>query len=181
MSMCMKTDGEHVDFGRAVVARHEGVTDDELEAVLAEEYEELVRIAYLIVGTGSEARDVVQTALERAWRARASLRDAARTRAWLRTIVTREAIRSKTTWWRRLTEAWPAAVDVRDRSTDSHVLLDLERAFHALPVPQRAVIVLHHYAGYGIDEVAAMVGAPRGTVRSRLRLGLERLRRELDR
>jgi RNA polymerase sigma-70 factor, ECF subfamily len=46
----------------------------------------------------------------------------------------------------------------------------------ALPEPQRVALVLHHVVGMTVSEVARELQAPEETVRSRLRLGLERLR-----
>jgi RNA polymerase sigma-70 factor (ECF subfamily) len=54
------------------------------------------------------------------------------------------------------------------------------RALDALPVEQQQAMVLHHVLGLSVDEVAAEVGAPSETVRSRLRLGKEKMRERLD-
>ena len=56
---------------------------------------------------------------------------------------------------------------------------ELRVAFATLSPEQRAVVALHLYAGYSVLETAALVDAPIETVRSRLRLARERLRREL--
>ena len=56
----------------------------------------------------------------------------------------------------------------------SGLLDDLRR----LPAAQRTVLALHYDAGYSVAETAALVNAPVETVRSRLRLARERLRRE---
>ena len=45
----------------------------------------------------------------------------------------------------------------------------------------RAVVVLRHLLGYTPGEIADMLSLPRGTVNSRLRRGLDRLRPELER
>jgi RNA polymerase sigma-70 factor (ECF subfamily) len=45
-----------------------------------------------------------------------------------------------------------------------------------LSAPQRAAIVLHLHMGYSVDETAMLLGVPRETVRSRLRLARARLR-----
>ena len=52
-------------------------------------------------------------------------------------------------------------------------------AFRELPVEQRAVVTLHLYAGYSVQETARIMGARLETTRSRLRLAREHLRREL--
>ena len=49
-------------------------------------------------------------------------------------------------------------------------------ALRELPAEQRAVVVLRHLLEYTPGEIAAMLDLPRGTVNSRLRRGLDRLR-----
>ena len=53
-------------------------------------------------------------------------------------------------------------------------------ALAALPPEQRAVIVLRHLLGYTPGEIADLLDLPRGTVNSRLRRGLDRLKGELE-
>ena len=52
----------------------------------------------------------------------------------------------------------------------------IERAFRRLPADQRAVVVLHHYEGRALTEVAVILGIPIGTARSRLHYALRALR-----
>jgi RNA polymerase sigma-70 factor (ECF subfamily) len=56
----------------------------------------------------------------------------------------------------------------------------LRAAFDELPVEQRVIIALHHYAGYSVAEAATIAGIPLETARSRLRLARSHLRRVLD-
>jgi len=55
----------------------------------------------------------------------------------------------------------------------------LVRALGALPPEQRAVVVLRHLLEYTPGEIADLLDLPRGTVNSRLRRGLDRMREEL--
>jgi len=55
-----------------------------------------------------------------------------------------------------------------------------EFLFAALSTEQRAVVVLHHYVGLGLDEIASIVGVPAGTARSRLHYALQKLRAALE-
>ena len=66
------------------------------------------------------------------------------------------------------------------RATDGSLSSAISAGFAKLSSEQRAVVVLHLHAGYSVSETAAMVGAPEETVRSRLRLARQRLRRELE-
>ena len=56
----------------------------------------------------------------------------------------------------------------------------LERAFRGLSVEQRTVIVLRHYLGLPVGQVAEAVDAPVETVRSRLRYALRTMRAAID-
>lgn len=53
--------------------------------------------------------------------------------------------------------------------------LDAQRLLAALPEPQRAVVVLRYYHDLGEEQVAEILGCPRGTVKSRLHQALARL------
>ncbi len=53
------------------------------------------------------------------------------------------------------------------------------RALAALSEPQREAITLAYYGGYSQSEISAMVGAPLGTIKTRMRDGLSRLRSEM--
>ena len=57
---------------------------------------------------------------------------------------------------------------------------DLDHAFRQLSPEQRAVVVLHHHLGYPLTEIAATLGIPVGTARSRLHYAVRQLRIALD-
>ncbi|HEX5826987.1 MAG TPA: RNA polymerase sigma factor [Candidatus Limnocylindrales bacterium] len=165
---------------------HELDEDARLALFVGEHYERLLGLARLICRDTSDAADAVQLGLEQAWRSRASLRDEERLRPWLDRIVAREAVRvskRSRSWLSRLLAPTPEVgwIEPADGlAPEPATRAALRAAYQTLSAEQRAVVALHMHSGYSIRQTAAIVGAPEETVRSRLRLAKERLRRELE-
>ena len=175
----------HVDPSvRALGA--DGAALPDLAAFVADHYDRLIRLAGLVCRSVPDAEDAVQSAIERAWRNRRSLRDPERIKPWLDRIVVREAIRitrSRESLVGRLLRRAEDDVEidlVDPRATDAARMTEVRDAFARLSAEQRAVVALHLYAGYSVAETAAIVDAPLETTRSRLRLARHRLRLDLD-
>ena len=161
-----------------------------LEAFIAAHYPRLVGLAGLVCGDVASAQDIVQTALERAWRSRGALRDDASLRPWLDRIVVREAAREQRFRLASLGRLFrpPTVTAIGDPGFDSEdrganafpERAALRSVFDRLGPAHRAVVVLHLHRGYIVDETAALLGIPRETVRSRLRVARERLRATLE-
>jgi RNA polymerase sigma-70 factor (ECF subfamily) len=75
-------------------------------------------------------------------------------------------------------ERWSATQPVT--GADASEALELLLALRELPPKQRAVLVLHYYAGYKAREIAAIVGSSAATVRVHLSAGRARLRTLLE-
>ena len=158
----------------------QSVAASDLDAFVFAHFERLIRLAALVGGDTSEADDVVQAALERAWRSRERLRNAEALGAWLDRIVVREAIRAagrRRRWWSRRRDLVAADELAAAGADQPERFAALRTAFQTLPPDQRAVVALHLYAGYSVPETASRLQAPVETVRSRLRLARGRLRR----
>jgi RNA polymerase sigma-70 factor (ECF subfamily) len=156
-----------------------------LAAFITEHYDRLLRLAWLVCRDGSDAGDAVQVGLEQAWRRQGSLRDSASMRPWLDRIVVREAgriaKRRRGLVARILAPrhdvAWIEQADERLGDRDDRMAL--RAAFDRLSPDHRAVVALHLHAGYSVSETADLVGVPMETVRSRLRVAKQHLRRDL--
>jgi RNA polymerase sigma-70 factor (ECF subfamily) len=73
-------------------------------------------------------------------------------------------------------------VDIRSISDGSGHLAErdqIERVFRRLPIDQRVVLVLHHHLDMSQTEIAALLGIPLGTAKSRLRYGSSAFRAAL--
>lgn len=108
-------------------------------------------------------------------------------RSWVLTIAHRRAVdrvRSSQASSDRDVRAGYRDLDVAHDSVAEHVELKIEgrrvaKALAILPEAQREAIALAYYGGYSQSEIAALVGAPLGTIKTRMRDGLSRLRTEM--
>jgi RNA polymerase sigma-70 factor (ECF subfamily) len=141
------------------------------------------RLASRILRDPHRAQDATQQALLLAWRDLPRLRDPERFDAWLYRLVVNTCYaeaRSERRWVARV-RALPT-----DTATEPDVARsvadrdELEGAFRKLTPEQRAVVVLHHHLGYPVTEIAATLGIPDGTARSRLHYAVRQLRAALD-
>lgn len=146
---------------------------------------ELYRLAVAVIGPAA-AGDVAQDAFLRAWRELPTLRDPDRFLAWTRRILVnrcRDVARAERRGVRVLRldaldefGALPASPDPTpgiDRSSD------LRDAIAKLSLDHRSILALHYALDLPIREVAATLGVPDGTAKSRLNAALVALRRSL--
>lgn len=142
----------------------------------------LYALACLILRDSDRAADATQEAFVRAWREIPRLRDANRFDAWLRRLLVNSCYDEARRVHRR---AEVSLVSLGDRSvTDTSTGLAqsdrIERAFRQLPLDQRTVLVLQHYADLSHSEIADTLGVPIGTVKSRVRYGVAAMRAALE-
>jgi len=158
--------------------------DEEAFASLARAAgDRLLAIAFRILRDLGLAEDAVQQTLVLAWRELPSLRDVDRFDAWLRRLLVNACYREA-----RRGRQWAANVRVLpmeqpSRTDDFATVVErdqLERGFRRLPPEQRAVFVFHHYLGLTLAEVAAELGVPLGTVKSRLHYATNALQAALE-
>jgi RNA polymerase sigma-70 factor (ECF subfamily) len=166
--------GEHSDAELVRAVR--GGSSAACEALVARHWEPGYRIAFSILGDAQFAEDVTQEAMV-SMLANLGRFDARREFApWLHRIVSNRALDWARARNRREQIPRLVAPAVSDAGSDPRLV----EALGALPAEQRAVVVLRHVAGYGTNEIARMLGIRRGTVGSRLRRGLDRLRSEME-
>ena len=164
---------------RALVDRaREGDHDAFAELVRAS----VVRLdgaARLILRDPDFARDAVQDALFRAWRDLPRLRDPDRFDAWLHRLTVNACLDQVRRRRRRPTEVEldpifaPAVPDGTGRIADRDLV---DGVLRRLDESGRAIVVLHYFLGMPLPEVAATLGIPTGTVKSRLHRALGDMR-----
>jgi RNA polymerase sigma-70 factor (ECF subfamily) len=147
-------------------------------------------LAYRIVGDRAAAEEVTQEAFISVWRSGARF-DAARgsVRSWLLSVVRNRAIdflRSRAGKAPKLTfdddavlEQRPAEERTEDEALQRETAAELRGALGKLPGEQSKVIELAYFGGFSHSEIARILNLPMGTVKGRMRLGLEKIRGEL--
>ena len=154
-------------------------TDDavarEFELRLADSSTLAFRVAYSVLRHRQDAEDVAQEAFVRAHRSFHTLREREAFRGWLARMAWRLALDHRRGEKRRTAREERAAVPEGTSDHDQEqAALAQERsarlwtAIDQLPERLRLVIVLASIEEHGLKEVAAIVDAPEGTVKSRL-------------
>jgi RNA polymerase sigma-70 factor, ECF subfamily len=135
--------------------------------------------ARLILRDGELARDAVQEAMIRAWRDLPGLRDPDRFDAWLQRLLANACLDLVRRRKRRVIEVElspidaPSTVDIASDLADRELL---DQALAGLAPSHRAVVALHYLLGMPLPEVAASLGIPLGTAKSRLHYSLAAMR-----
>lgn len=143
----------------------------------------LFAIAHRILRDVGRAEDAVQQTLVTAWRDLPALRDTDRFEAWLHRILVHAcyAEAKRASKWSANVVGLPIeGPATRDDAQDIVTRDALDRGFRRLPPEQRAAFVLRHYLGWSVAEIAANIGVPAETIRSRLRYATSTLRAALE-
>jgi RNA polymerase sigma-70 factor (ECF subfamily) len=140
-------------------------------------------IAHRILRDTALAEDATQQALLSIWRDLPRLQDPERFEAWCYRVLVRVCHAEGRRERLRNPSRYLAPGDDAVAPEDFRLVVDrdeLERGFRRLSIDQRAVVVLHHYRGLPLVEVARVLGVPPGTARSRLHHAMRSLRAALD-
>src|SRR5229473_1364776 len=129
----------------------------------------LVRHGYALTGDMAEAQDIAQEAFARAWQRWPMVRDCDSPEAWVRRVATNLSASR----WRRIRVAraaagQPAQQPAPEVSTDTVALVS---GLRTLPERQRTVLVLHYMCDLSVDQIAAELDCPSGSVKSWLSRG----------
>jgi len=151
-------------------------------ALLTSRLDEANRVAMWILGDASAAEDAVQESAARAWHARETLRDETALPAWFGRIVVntcRDELRRRrhrpSVADLRLADPLPDP-SIRHESDDRD---EVARALGRLSPDARVVLALRYGADLTVPAIAARLGIPEGTAKTRLRDALEAARRAM--
>ncbi len=154
---------------------HRAGSDDGWE--WGEAHRVCLRLAYRYASNPSEAEDIAQDALLRAWRRRSTLREPERRKQWLATIVRNEAFRQHA-------RVRPIPTDLVENEAveDARViatveLADLRAALARLSEKDRDLLEMRYQEDLTQPAIARKLGIPEGTVKVRLHRARKKLRR----
>ena len=136
------------------------------------------RLARAILGSSQDAEEAVQEAFLHAWRELPRLRDIASWPAWFRRITVRAAIDRgrRRPRVREIDLGTFEPSDASQANLEVEARADVARALRSLAPEDRALLTLRFLDDLEVPDVAAALGVPAGTVKSRLSRLLERLR-----
>ena len=160
-----------------------------LEALYDRYGDYVYSVCMRMVGDVQLAEDLTQDVFLRLWR-RPDLYDAGRGRfvTWLLSVARNRGIDERRSRGRRFRYETPLSLAAEEMlagartadEDDTAILSDerlvIQRALASLPAEQRLVIQLSYFGGYTQQEIAKGLQQPLGTVKTRIRLGLQKLR-----
>lgn len=160
-------DGDQAAFARLAAAR----------------YGRLQQLAFRILRDHELASDAAQQATLSMWRNLPQLKDPSRFEAWSYRLCVNACYKEARRRGRSLPEIGPRHFREPAVAGGYDVVVDrdeLDRGFRRLSLDHRAVLVLHHYLGMPLEQVADTLDLPLGTVKSRMNRALANMRRALE-
>jgi RNA polymerase sigma-70 factor (ECF subfamily) len=139
--------------------------------------------AWSLCRNGSDADDLVQETLVKAWAARDRFEPGSNLRAWLFTILRNTYYTHATRGRREVSDTdghYAATLHAAPSQDWSLAMSTLREALDRLPPDYREALVLVGAAGLSYEEAAEICGCALGTVKSRVNRARARLLREMD-
>lgn len=170
-----------------LLARIESGDADAFEVIYDRHSRVAYSLAYRLLGDRQAAEDLVQDAFLSAWRSADAYSPArGSVRTWLLSILhnrgidrlrTRSAMTRRQDALEQMELRRPPAPDAATEGVERVMADTVRRELGTLPQEQVEVLTLAYHGGFTHQEIAEMLQVPLGTVKSRMRLGLGRLRR----
>ena len=138
---------------------------------------EMYRLAVSLVGNATDAEDVVQEAFSGAFQAMPNFEGRSSVRTWLSRILVKQAAK----WCRRRKVRRTVALDAAapGPNPEQGLRIDVLGSLETLSPEHREVIALREFQGMSYEEIAEVLGVPRGTVESRLFRARQELKERL--
>lgn len=148
---------------------------------------ELLGTLYYLTGNREDAQDALQEAFVKCWRRLQQVSEVQNLRAWVFRIALNTGRDMRQTAWRRKRQALPEESSMLSSGDDptSHAMREeresaLRDAIWELRDEEKEVFLLRQNGELTYDEIGAALAVPVGTVKTRMRAALRRLRRMME-
>jgi RNA polymerase sigma-70 factor (ECF subfamily) len=164
------------------------LTTDRLEDAFARWQAELLGTLYYLTGNHEDARDALQETFIKCWRHRDTAADVDNLKAWVFRIALNAGRDVRGTAWRRRRTALPEDASLlpaapcqppEAKLEQEEQLARLREAITRLRTEEQEVFLLRQNGDMTYEEIAIAVGIPLGTVKTRMRMALGRMREAL--
>ena len=169
-------------FDEYLVVMSQGGSREAVAVLVTRWSPRLIRYVTRTLRSADQAEDVMQEVWAGALRGLPRITDPARFPAWIYAIATAkcaDAVRGRVRA-RRLEDGLQAEPRINGHAAPTELLIDLGDAIERLPFDQRLTISLHYGEDLSVQEVAAVLGVPSGTVKSRLHTARNTLKQLLE-
>jgi RNA polymerase sigma factor (sigma-70 family) len=180
-------------MNHARVTRHAAEEDDQqsterLEGVFSRHQDELLGMLYYLLGNIEDARDALQETFIKCWRNRQGVAEIRNLRAWVFRIAVNAGRDLRSTAWRRRRKPLDngeATVVAHDHGPEADAtrreqLALIRQALLGLRPEEQEVFLLRQNGAMTYDQIAQSINIPIGTVKTRMRLALTKLRAALE-
>lgn len=170
--------GDDIDLLRRAAAGDEAA----FHRLVDRHAQPLYRLAYSLIGNATDAEDVLQETFVGAFRGLGGFEARASVKTWLTRILLTQAAK-----WRRdrrrqpvgpMGNSQPASGAEPGAAVDPRI--DVHAALEQLSPEHREILVLREFEHLGYEQIAQVLGVPRGTVESRLHRARHELREKLS-
>jgi len=178
----------------AVVEQLKAGSEEAFAWLISRYQQPLYSLIYRILPNPSDAADITQEVFVKVFKGIGHFHGEASLRTWIYRIALHEALNQRR-WWTRH-ERWQIAIDAAGEDhhsspaesiADTHespfeavlhaeIAARVEAALREVPEPFRTVVVLRDIEGFGYEEIAEILNANPGTVKSRLMRGRAHLK-----
>jgi RNA polymerase sigma factor (sigma-70 family) len=158
-----------------------------LEEAFARFQPELLGALVCLLGNLEDARDALQDSFLKCWRHRDQLPQIVNLKAWVFRIVLNTGRDIRGTAWRRRRQGFPEdemmvaspQIGPAEAAENEDEVARIRRAVRELREEEQEVFLLRQNADLTYDEIAEAMGIPTGTVKTRMRMALMKLRTTL--
>jgi RNA polymerase sigma-70 factor, ECF subfamily len=181
----------------AVIGQLKAGSDEAFAWLIARYQQPLYSLIYRILPNPGDAADTTQDVFIKIFRGIARFNGDASLRTWIYRIALHEALNQRR-WWSRhrghevalesdADDSHPCPMDTLedrqespfDMAAHAEIAARVEAALREVPEPFRTVVVLRDLEGFGYEEIAEILNASLGTVKSRLMRGRAHLKNRL--